>query len=180
MKTQIFLSALFIISVISFVSCKVDMDPYQHSPSISIAAGCLSDSTTLRIKATDNEHTYELDTICMDDVVRIVFRLNGYGYNLTHFSIEKGENPAMINLLNMDSLQTIITGGSDMYTCQLQFKEGISGVSLPLNYIPQRVSDTDSIVITLSSDITTKENTVQRVLRIPVKSSSVPTPTRGF
>ena len=111
-----------------------------------------------------------LDTIDIDDVIRFVFKLEAYGGMLTEFSIDKGTSNAMIEPLNSDVLYTLLKSDSEPDDNKFFFIEDIGALMLPFDYRPRRISDTDSIVLTLSSDITMTENTVKYILNIPVKS----------
>lgn len=167
-KNSLLLTFSLFTLLLLFQACKEDMDKYQHSPSINIAAGLLPDSV-LTVYGTQYDHLNVLDTIQTGDTARVVLRLNGYGYYLTEFSVSKGRDDSKMYILGTDSLKRIVADNSDFVNNVYYFVPGIGGLTVPINYIPGEVTGNDSIVIKLHSDITIKEDNVRRVLRIPVK-----------
>ena len=162
------ISVLLIAIIAMFPSCVEDMEQYQYSPTVKVLAGVLPDKI-ISVTNVLNTNISVLDTVEMGDTVRIILLLNGYGFNLTNFSINKGVNPSLIEILNTDSLGKIVTPDSNLGTMNFTFVSGIIGVSIPLNYMPGRSLVTDSLTIFLKSDITVKSDSVKRVLKIPVR-----------
>jgi hypothetical protein len=159
---------LFTCAVLFFGACGANVEDYHASPKVFISAGVLP-TTTLSVYYDRETGLALTDTVRMGDTVRIMFKINAFGFQLKRFHIEKPESFALIDVLSPDSISRIVTLNSSLPGLDFYFLDHISYVAMPINYMPARVSDTDSLVLHIQSDVTTKENTVRQVLRIPVK-----------
>ena len=149
-------------------ACGANVEDYHASPRVIISAGVLP-TTTLSVYYQHETGLALTDTVRLGDTVRIMFKINAFGFQLKRFHIEKPESFALIDVISPDSISKIVSAKSSLPGLDFYFRENISYVAMPINYIPARVSDTDSLVLHIQSDVTTKANTVRQVLRIPVK-----------
>lgn len=155
--------------MLSFVACKVNIEEYQSSPKVNIVGGVLPNKT-ISIYYDKSTGVAITDTLQLGDTLRLMFRLNAFGFQLKRFHIEKPQSFALVDVLSPDSIARIVSADSNLSELDFYFLSNISYVALPINYIPARASKTDSIVLHLQSDITSKQNHAKQVLRIPVRA----------
>ncbi len=160
--TIFFFAALF-----AFNSCDMSSET-NYSPLLSFYRQVkLNSDSTLLLSYTD-EGNLKLDSIHLNDTILIAVVGNGYVNNLTDFNFEIKE-PSHINVIIPDSIKAFFSDKSEFEKGNYLFKEKITGISFPFQFVAKEVSTKTTISFQLSSDARKVSNVSLLKLEFPIK-----------